>query len=133
MTIGTINLGNFNINENTLGVAHFGSGLGDCKIQVFNNEGPIPHFHITNESKNFHCCPCIYEPVYFNHGVKVDRLDSSQRKELNQWLSKQNKFVPTSTNWEMIAAAWQMLENPTKNIPKNAKQPDYTQLHNMRG
>lgn len=136
MTIGSINLGEFDIQENTMGIAHFGSGLGDYKIQVFNNEGPIPHFHITNEAKNFRSCICIYEPLYFNHGSKISRLDSAQRKILDSWLRKSTVSIAAKgklTNWEAISFAWDMLENSMVNAPKNQVQPDYTRLENVRG
>ena len=133
MTIGTINLGEFDIRENTLDTVHFGKGLGDCKIQVFNNEGIIPHFHITSKGENFECCVCIFEPLYFNHGRKNGKLDANQRKQLNKWLcSPSNAVVGNLTNWENIVLSWQNLGNSMKCIPKVIKQPDYINMENMR-
>lgn len=136
MTIGVINFGNFGINEQTVGISHFGKGIGNCKIQVFNNEGSIPHFHITNESKNFSCCVCIYEPLYFNHGKHQDKLDSTNRKKLQKWLQSpcQKKSVNGKlTNWEYISSCWDSLENNMNEVPKRPMQPDYSNMENMKG
>ena len=134
MTIGSVDFGNFDIRENTIDTIHFGKGLGDCKIQVFNNEGLIPHFHITSKSENFECCVCIFEPLYFNHGSKNRKLDTTQRKQLNKWLSSlSNVVVGNLTNWENIVLSWQNLGNNMKCVPKLIKQPDYTSMENMRG
>ena len=134
MTIGIINFGDFDIRENTIDIVHFGKGLGDCKIQVYSNEDIIPHFHIISKNNKFECCVCIFEPLYFNHGSKVEKLDSNQRKTLNKWLSDPSDvIVGNLTNWENIVLSWQNLGNSMKAVPKIIKQPDYTTMENMRG
>lgn len=136
MTVGTINLGACTIDDKNIviGSPNFGAGYGECVVKVYPNEGQIPHFHIESKDGKFKCCPCIFEPLYFNHGTKTGKLSSQQRKILNNWLSNPtNKILPT-TNWQNIISYWQALGNPLTNFPtKPVNQPDYTKLENMRG
>ena len=82
-------------------------GLGDCKVHIFDNEGPyIPHFHIKNDSGNkLNCAVKLFEADYFIHGQYKDKLNSKQRKELDKWLRSKSKDSFT-TNWEEIVARW---------------------------
>lgn len=132
MLVGTVNLGEYEFQEGVFGKVHFGKGLGDCKIYVYSNEGPIPHFHLISESNNFEACICIFEPIYFDHGSKTGTLNSNQRKLLNEWMSSViTDYGVNATNWQMLIFAWRM-NNGDKYIPKNPKQPDYTQMKNFK-
>lgn len=136
MTIGTIDLGICTMDDNkiVIGSPNFGAGYRECIIRVYPNEGQIPHFHIESKDRKFKCCPCIFEPLYFNHGSKTGKLSSQQRKMLNNWLSKPIDKTSPITRWESIHVAWRLLENPLTNFPtKSVRQPDYTKLENMRG
>lgn len=105
---------------------------GLCSIEVYGNECMIPHFHIIGD--NFECCPCIYEPLYFNHGNKNDKLSNKDLKTLDNWLREQSKFYTQKiSNWESICVLWHQCDNPTKLVPKNPVQPHYVDMINMRG
>lgn len=76
----------------------------ECSIYVYSREGTIPHFHIIPKSKIGESCICIYQPLYFNHDFKQMKLNSKQRKELNNWLKETTLINPKITNWELISA-----------------------------
>ena len=107
------------------------STAGNCKIEVYGKEGSIPHFHITNKSINFECCLCIYEPLYFNHGSKTDKLSKKELKILDTWLREKNDEFTVYTRWEVICILWKMSENPSELIPKILIQPHYEDTVNM--
>ena len=44
--------------------------FGELKIEVYANEGQVPHFHIFNKDKSFQSCICIYSANYYGHGGK---------------------------------------------------------------
>ena len=103
--------------------------IGECNIEVYSNEGPIPHFHISNLNKTFNCCIRIYENKYFSHGGKYrDILNSRQRKQLNDYLKQISKDDKNKTVWEYIVKVW---ESETKYAYSNKTdiQPHY---ENMR-
>lgn len=107
--------------------------IGQCKIEIYENEGQIPHFHITGISKTFNCCVRIYEPYFFIHGNKCrDTLNTNQCKELDTWLRQQNKnSIGNMSNWEAIVFMWYTF-NPDCKYPefkKTNKQPDYTRMN----
>lgn len=107
--------------------------IGKCKIEVYGGEGPIPHFHIIGLTKKFECCPCIFQPLYFNHGTKTDKLIKNQLKILDLWLREPcTKFGGVLTNWEVIVQLWESCGNPLKNFKLDSTQPDYTKMKNMR-
>jgi len=112
--------------------------VGPCKIEVYNGEGQIPHFHITGISKKFNCCVRIYDAHFFSHGNKYrDTLNASQCTELNNWLMQINsKSLPNApvTNWQMIVYMWEN-SNPDCKYPEKLKtdsQPDYSKMSLFR-
>lgn len=115
--------------------------IGICEINIYGKEGIIPHFHILSKSRskvkgnksNFNCCICLYEPLYFNHGTKQDKLDKKSKEKLNSWLSEPVDQNTSTTNWEMLCYIWKFAGNPMINVPNNPKQPDYTKLEYMKG
>ena len=130
--LGSVNLSTEELlYEDCIGRVNLPNGVGECKIYVYSGEGTIPHFHIIPKN-DIECCICIYEPLYFNHGNKQGKLNSKQRKILNEWLKEANYANSKLTNWEGIAYAW-FIGNGDKYIPKNPKQPNYSDMENMRG
>lgn len=115
--------------EDCYGRINFPNGIGECKIYVYSNEGTIPHFHLIKDK--FESCICIYESLYFNHGLKQSRLNSKQRKILNNWLDLPSIPNPKISNWDMLHIAWYG-GNGDKYIPKNPSKPNYTNMENMR-
>lgn len=103
-----------------------------CQIIVKEKEGPICHFHIIDKDEKFRMCVCIYEPYYFIHPGWENKINSSQKKELDSYL--RSKGYIGKTIWDDIVFQWKKL-NPDninyykyeKNF-KNATQPDYTRL-----
>lgn len=118
------------INEDCTGRINFSNKIGECQVYVYSNEGIIPHFHLIAKDGN-ESCICIYEPLYFNHGRKTMRLNSKQRKELDNWLNEPNIDNEAMSNWESINAAWK-LGNGYDNVPKDPAKPNYRYMENMR-
>ena len=110
--------------------------IGECKVEVYSSEGPIPHMHIYNSDKSFEACICIYSNNYFAHGGKyTSKFSSKQCKEFNEWMKKRNsKSVGNITNWEAVAGFWEFA-NPDCKFPENQKvktQPHYEDMINFK-
>ena len=120
------------LNEDCVGRINFPNTIGQCGIYIYSNEGTIPHFHIIPKNNTGECCICIFEPFYFNHGSKQLRLNSKQRKILDNWMNERSKSFPEITNWILISRLWS-IGNGDKYVPKNPIQPNYTDLINMKG
>lgn len=110
--------------------------IGECKIEVYDGEGDIPHFHLSNNDKSFESCICIYSANYFSHGGKyTDKLNSKQCKELDKWLKESAKVsIGNLTNWQTIIVLWDTM-NPDCKFPsyrKVATQPNYNNMTDFR-
>lgn len=109
--------------------------IGECKVEVYTNEGQIPHFHIYNKNHSFESCIRIYDNHYFSHGGKYRSiLSGSQAKELDYWLRLQNSKDPNITNWSFIVKEWER-NNINCRFPQNKKvsiQPDYSKMNSFR-
>lgn len=110
--------------------------IGECKVEIYNGEGQVPHIHVFNNDKSFETCVCIYSNNYFAHGGKyTDKFSSKQCKEFNDWMNNQNtKFPGNATNWEVTAFLWEFL-NPDCKFPENRKaktQPHYENMINFK-
>ncbi len=107
--------------------------IGECIIDVYANEGPIPHFHIYNKDKSFEACIRIYENLYFSHGGKyTSKFNSKQCRQLNEYLkSKYSKGPIKSTVWEAIAFFWDTISS--YDYPnKCTTQPHYEAMNSFR-
>ena len=104
--------------------------IGECKIEIYGNEGSIPHFHIFNTNKSFETCICIYSNNYFVHGKYKDTLNEKQVNQLANWLKSPNDKNNKITNWEAVELAWDFANRECK-FPDNKKKgmPDYTKLN----
>ena len=113
-------LGKYRLNEKS---------IGECNIEVYSNEGNIPHFHLFNTDHSFETCICIYSANFFVHGRKyIDTLNSSQCKILDRYLQSPCKHFDDITVWQAIRILWEVV-NPNCRFPdskKVYKQPDYT-------
>lgn len=110
--------------------------IGECKVEIYNGEGQVPHMHIFNNDKTFETCICIYSNNYFAHGGKyTDKLSSKQCKEFNNWMQQRNtKATMVATNWDIAAFLWEFL-NPDCKFPENHKvktQPHYENMINFK-
>lgn len=124
---------NFNteelINEDCTGKRNFPNDIGECKIYLYSDEGLIPHFHIIPKKGGKECCICIYQPYYFNHGITEQvRLNSKQRKILNEWMNQPSKLEPVISNWKIVSGFWQTGNEDDPNVPENPVQPNYNDL-----
>ena len=132
ISIGTIELSNIGeefIAEMSPGSVPLSYKIGFCKIEVWPNEGPIPHFHIISKNDiKWECCIEIYNSKYFHHGSKQGTLTNKQLKILDSWLREKSKIhnYPNLTNWDLLCIFWLGQGNPTKLVPQNPVQPDYT-------
>ena len=133
------------LNEISILDLYLGGIYGNSKIEVYTKEGNnIPHFHIVNNGLQI-CCPCIYEPYYFNHGTKNKTLNNTQLKILNDKLKEKvpnNKLTTLFTDkeindqnnnktyWDAIRSFYTRANNDTAVRP--TKQPDYTKMVNLR-
>ena len=106
------------------------NSIGECKIEVYRNEGIIPHFHLSTKDRKFECCICIYSNNFFSHGGKYrGTLSGKQCKQLNDYLSSDSK-VSGFTVWDLIRATWET-SNMNNVFPDNRKvnkQPDYSNM-----
>ena len=119
--------------ENIYGMARVGFS-GDLEVYVNTNDGgKIPHFHLRNsvDWKKFHTCIQITSAEYFLHEGKEDVLNSSQRKDLDEFMRSKvtlkkykDKF---DNNWELVCFLWDM-NNSDVMIPDDAEQPNYLEL-----
>lgn len=102
------------------------------QIFVYNNEGPIPHFHVIDLSGNNRykdVCICIYSANYFSHGKHNDILNNKELKILDNFLRV--SMGEKITNWDYISFVWKN-NNPemVKKYPNFYKtiQPNYTNI-----
>lgn len=132
VSIGTIELSNIGeefIAEMSPRSVPLSYKIGFCKIEVWPNEGPIPHFHIISKNDiNWECCIEIYNSKYFHHGSKQGTLTNKQLSILDSWLREKSKIhnYPNLTNWDLLCIFWLGQGNPTKLVTQNPVQPDYT-------
>lgn len=132
--IGYINFSDIILEKQVGNKINFAGGIGECKIQVYSNEGNIPHFHLDSINGNFSSCICIYSNNYFSHGGKYTNTltHKKHREELDNWL--RNTGENGNTNWENIVLLWES-RNPNCKFPKNRKtfiQPDYSSILNFK-
>ena len=68
--IGSVELSNIGeqfLDEMTPGGVNLSSRIGFCSIEVWDNEGQIPHFHIISKNNiKWECCIEIYNAKYLN-------------------------------------------------------------------
>ena len=104
---------------------------GPCKIQMYDNEGPIPHFHIENKNKSFRCCIKLTEPEYFDHGKNTGKLNTDDVKNLIKLLKQPADEGLDITLYEFMCALWNNSYNKNKEkINHPYIMPDYTKLNN---
>lgn len=102
-------------------------------IEIFvrtNDPGKIPHFHFIdkNKKKDNEGCIRIDCPEYFDHEGKTLHLNSSQKKEMIDFLSQpfgRKKF--SGTNWEFLVLSWN-INNSDIEISDDLEMPDYSKL-----
>ena len=106
------------------------SGKGLAKIEVYANEGPIPHFHV--KSNNIESCLKIFSPEYFLHRPGMVKLGKQNLKILNEALKKpcvmrniQRIDIKYISVWHAIVAAWKEHYKPGA-VKEVDEQPDYT-------
>ena len=133
--IGIINLDSRSLNEQQVqSNKRFNvKSVGECIIEIYFNEGKIPHFHIYNKDHSFESCIRIYENMYFSHGGKYRSVfNKSQCKQLNEYLKQPcPKFFNKLSIWEVIAGYWESECDDT--YPhKTDKQPDYSTMDTFR-
>ena len=106
------------------------NSIGECKIEVYPNEGSIPHFHLSSIDKKFESCICIYSNNFFSHGGKYrDTLSAKQCNQLNDYLKSEAR-LQRFTIWDSISLIWDTC-NPNCKFPKDrivSKQPDYSKM-----
>ena len=93
-----------------------------------NDPGNIPHFHIVDTStrgEKFHTCIRIEKPEYFHHTGKENILSSKERKQLVDFLNKNDKWG--EQNWIVLLKEWER-NNSNISIDINQPIPDYSKL-----
>ena len=109
--------------------------IGECKIEVYTNEGSIPHFHLFNKDKTFETCICVYSNNYFAHGGKyLDKLSTKQCSILDEYLRQPSKQDKNISVWNAIRLSWEFGNQDSK-FPDNRKvyiQPNYKTLSNYK-
>lgn len=86
-------------------------------VQLGENEGNIPHFHLDNGeigNKKKKTAIRLDMPFYFLHSDKNYILNSKEKKQLILWLAdkpiykkgnSENEIIPKS-NWENLKTIW---------------------------
>lgn len=98
-----------------------------------NDDGIIPHFHLRdkNDWSRFHTCIRIDSAEYFLHGNKDDKLNSSLKKALQNFMVSRITNLKYSdrfeNNWELVCFLWDM-NNERNPVPEDISQPDYSEL-----
>lgn len=134
LLIGEINFTD-SVNEVSVGRPNLDK-FGTCKIYVYGNEGPIPHFHLEKSNGEVICCICIFEAKYFHQETYPTILSSKQKKELNKYMKTytKNSFGAKLTVWETAANAWNGANEKYAVTPNQSLvQPDYTDLPSVFG
>ena len=101
---------------------------GICyEVEVYPNEGPIPHFHLHSSSENNNkkdICIKFETPEYFSHGSYFVELNSRGRKDLVNFLLSEDEYG--ISNWEFLRRYW------NRSFPDNKvvsdKMPNYRLL-----
>ena len=96
------------------------------QVWVYQDEGTLPHFHLISESDGFYSAIRLDVPEYFLHGKYSDTLNSSEKKALQKFLSKDAEYEDTS-NWRFLRMAWNSTSN-MKYLCKVETIPDYRDL-----
>lgn len=106
-----------------------------CKVEVYSEEGPIPHFHIVGVNTYFDCCVRIYDNHFFKHGIHKCFFNTKQCHQLYDWLKRTNdKIDPTKSNWHVIEQQW-IVNNPRCLYPADKKcidMPDYRKMKDFK-
>lgn len=104
--------------------------LDSYEIYVRTDDpGKIPHMHIWDRStkgQKFHTCIRLDKAEYFHHTGKEDKLNSTERKKLVEFLSENNADFDM-TNWKYLLIQWNQ-NNSDVVIDKDSKMPDYRKL-----
>lgn len=106
--------------------------VGQCKVEVYDDEGAIPHFHVIGGGKNF--CICIHTNKYFSHkrGKYSQFSNTTQKEQLNNWLKEKNvKFAKgvgkSLTNYQAIVELWDQLNGNPYGFDFSI-QPEYDKM-----
>lgn len=120
--------------EDIYGMSRVGLINNTYEIYVNTDDtGNIPHFHYRDSADwdRFHTCISITSPEYFLHGTKQDILNSSQKKDLDQFMHSPvtlAKYKDLFTdNWELVCFLWD-INNSSREISDNLVEPDYRLL-----
>ncbi len=115
------------------GMARAGFTKDNYEVYVNTDDGGnIPHFHyrLKSDWNKFHTCIRLDSPEYFHHNGKEDVLNSSQKKNLQKFLSSQvtlsrykGKF---ENNFELLCFLWDI--NNSNVQSDDWDLPDYTTL-----
>ena len=109
-------------------------GITENNLDIFirtDDPGKIPHFHIVDinkkDNKVNETCIQITKAEYFLHGGKQMTLNSSQRKELVEFLASKPRNKRFKTNWEYLVSMWND-NNSDVEIDESIEMPDYKEL-----
>lgn len=110
-----------NISEGNIG--DFKGGKYLLNVDVWMKEGgTIPHFHVSDNNKNIDACIMINEARYFSHGYHSGKLNTKQRKALNDFLSSKNEI--NVVNYDLLKFTWNR-NNSNVQVDLKIEQPDY--------
>lgn len=118
------------INEDKIGTFKGKKYLLDVFVWT-NDPGHIPHFHVRDKDLNIDSCVMINENRYFEHGTHTGKLNSKQRKALNDFLKEKNDNYFGLLNYQVVIAVWNSNNSNTK-VNKNQQQSDYTTISNYK-
>lgn len=99
-------------------------------IYIYSKEGTKPHFHFYRDidelKNNAGGCIRLDVPEYFEHDSHTDKLKSTEKKYIIEWLKKKHYKYKKYSNFEVLCNDWDT-NNPTyaKNI---TEMPNYNDL-----
>ena len=117
------------LSERSIGTLGLKKISGECIVEVYPSEGPIPHFHLYTSNKEFSTAICLLTNKYFGHGDKYEEtLTSGQCKQLNRWMSSPHHKHKGFSNWMEAIAEWNRSNPEFRVIASAYEQPDYSEM-----
>ena len=111
--------------EDTIDTFNLSKRGNPCKLIIYPNEGPKPHFHVV--ANDFNSCVRLDVAEYFLHGIYTDTINSRQLKALIKRLKDVDDPLFGLSVWEILVVFWN--KTHPKNRIKTRKMPDYKRLN----
>jgi hypothetical protein len=98
---------------------------------IWFNESKIPHFHFVSDDSSFDTSICFYEPRYYIHKERFNKLNESQIKRLVEFINESNHLGTMYSLWDSFNLYRHYLDDNKYKYKEDIVIPDYTQLNNL--